>query len=215
MKKLLIILLCLLPSTAFAQKTKAALITELGTNLATGSNITAATMRATLTDMINSWYDFNGGSSGACATNQFVNSYPSLSSFACAQPTPANLGTGTFSIAVLSSLATGGVGYTAGAGGAVTQLTSRTTGVTLNTVTGAITLFTAAGSATAATFTVTDSAVAATDVVHISEKSGTNLYNTLVTAVAAGSFNVTFFTTGGTASDAPVFNFTVIKGSAN
>jgi hypothetical protein len=37
------------------------------------------------------------------------------------------------------------------------------------------------------------------------------LYNTLVTAVAAGSFNITFFTTGGIASDAPVFNFAVTK----
>lgn len=108
-----------------------------------------------------------------------------------------------------------GVGYLAGSGvgGAVTQLTSRTTGVTLNKTTGAITLFAAAGSATAATFTVTNSTVAATDVIHISQKSGTNLYNALVTAVAAGSFNVTFFTTGGIASDSPVFNFAAIKGS--
>ena len=96
----------------------------------------------------------------------------------------------------------------------MTQATSRTTGVTLNKGTGAITLFTAAGSATAATFTVTNSTVAATDVIHVCQKSGTNLYNTLVTAVAAGSFNITFYTTGGTASDAPVFNFVVVKGVA-
>lgn len=105
----------------------------------------------------------------------------------------------------------GGLGYTTGSGGTVTQGTSRTTGVTLNKTNGAITLFTAAGSITATTFTVTNSTVAATDVVHVCQKSGTNLYNTLVTAVAAGSFNITFYTTGGVASDAPVFNFTVIK----
>jgi hypothetical protein len=84
----------------------------------------------------------------------------------------------------------------------------------LNTDTGAITMFTAAGSATAATFTVTNSSVAATDVVHVCVKSATNLYHTLVTAVAAGSFNITFFTTGGVASDTPVLNFVVIKGAA-
>lgn len=105
----------------------------------------------------------------------------------------------------------GGMGYATGSGGTVTQGTSRTTGVTLNKTNGAITLFTAAGSITATTFTVTNSTVAATDVIHVCQKSGTNLYNTLVTAVAAGSFNITFYTTGGVASDAPVFNFAVIK----
>jgi hypothetical protein len=105
-----------------------------------------------------------------------------------------------------------GIGYATGAGGTVTQATSRTTGVTINKVSGAITMFSAAGSATAASFTVTNSAVAATDVIHLSQKSGTNLYNFLVTTVAAGSFNITFFTTGGTATDAPVINFVVIKG---
>jgi len=106
------------------------------------------------------------------------------------------------------------VGYATGAGGAVTQLTSRTTGVTLNKTSGAITMFTAAGSATAATFTVTNSTVAATDTISLSMKTSTNLYNLLVTAVAAGSFNITFYTTGGTTSDTPVINFNVIKGVA-
>lgn len=108
-----------------------------------------------------------------------------------------------------------GVGYGGanGAGGAVTQLTSRTTGVTLSTYSGAITLFTAAGSATAASFTVTNTKVEATDTIVVSVKSSTtNLYEVFVTAVAAGSFQITFFTTGGTTSDAPVFNFAVIKG---
>ncbi len=112
------------------------------------------------------------------------------------------------------SASTGNLGFATGAGGAVTQITSRTTGVTLNKACGAITLFTAAGSATAATFTVTNSAVAATDTVIVCCKSGTNVYLTWVTAVAAGSFNITFQTTGGTSSDAPVFNFAVIKAVA-
>jgi hypothetical protein len=105
----------------------------------------------------------------------------------------------------------GGIGYGTGSGGTVTQGTSRTTGVTLNKTNGAITMFTAVGSAVAATFTVTNSTVAATDTIILNQKSGTNLYILLVTAVAAGSFNITFLTTGGIASDTPVINFSVIK----
>lgn len=111
------------------------------------------------------------------------------------------------------SIGAGGLGYGPGAGGAVTQITSRATGVTLNKASGDITLFTAAGSTTATTFTVTNSLVAATDTIVAVQKSGTNLYNIIVTAVGAGSFNVTFYTTGGTASDTPVFHFNVMKGS--
>lgn len=107
------------------------------------------------------------------------------------------------------------LGYSAGQGGAVTQITSRTTGVTLNTLSGAITLVSAAGSATAASFTVTNASVAATDTVVISQKSGADKYIVAVTAVADGSFVVTSYTTGGTTTEQPVFNFAVVKGSAS
>lgn len=109
----------------------------------------------------------------------------------------------------------GGIGYGpsgAGAGSTVSQGTSRTTAVSINKSTGQITMFSAAGSATPATFTVNNTAVAATDTILLNQQSGTNLYELFVTAVAGNSFNVTFFTTGGTATDAPVINFTVIKG---
>lgn len=105
----------------------------------------------------------------------------------------------------------GGLGYGTGAGGAVTQVTSRTTGVTLDKPCGAITLFSAAGSVTPASFVVTNAKVSALDTVNISQKSGTNDYVACVSRVAAGSFTVTFYTTGGTATDAPVFNFAVVK----
>jgi hypothetical protein len=115
---------------------------------------------------------------------------------------------------VTSASATSGNGYATGAGGAVTQITSRTTGVTLNKVCGAITLVSAAGSATAASFTVTNSAVAATDVVVLNQQSGTDKYELFVTAVAAGSFVITSFTTGGTTTESPVINFAVVKAVA-
>jgi len=105
----------------------------------------------------------------------------------------------------------GALGYTTGSGGTVTQGTSRTTGVTLNKTNGAITLFSAAGLATYQTFTVTNSTVAATDTIIVNQKSGTDKYIILVTNVAAGSFAITFATTGGVTTEQPVFNFSVIK----
>lgn len=116
--------------------------------------------------------------------------------------------------AFLGSVATGGLGYRTGAGGAVTQGTSRTTGVTLNTVCGAITLFSAAGSTTIAAFTVTNSTVAATDTIVVGQKSGTDKYRIYVTATAAGSFEISFATLAGTTTEQPVFNFAVIKAVA-
>ena len=114
---------------------------------------------------------------------------------------------------IKSSSATAGIGYATGAGGAVTQGTSRTTGVTLNTITGDITLFSAAGSATPFSFVVTNSAVAATDTIIVNQKSGTDLYTTqVVSAVGAGSFKLTLANASGTTTEQPVFHFSVIKG---
>ena len=112
---------------------------------------------------------------------------------------------------VTSNSATAGIGYATGAGGVVTQDTNRTTGVTLNTVSGAITLVSAAGTTSWQSFTVTNSTVAATDVVIVNQKSGTDLYEIHVTAVAAGSFRISYKTTAGTTTEQPVFNFAVIK----
>lgn len=114
---------------------------------------------------------------------------------------------------ILSLGATHGIGYGAGAGGTVTQGTSRTTGVTLNTVTGRIALFTAAGSATPTTFTVTCSACAETDTVIVTDWSGAANTYIWKAKAANGSFDVTFWTTGGTASDAPGIHFNIIKGA--
>jgi hypothetical protein len=109
----------------------------------------------------------------------------------------------------------GALGYATGSGGAVTQATSRTTGVTLDKTNGAITLVSAAGDATNWTsFTVTNSTVAATDTIIVSQKSGTDKYTVYVTALGAGSFELTFRTTGGTTTEQPVFNFSVIKAVA-
>lgn len=112
---------------------------------------------------------------------------------------------------IASSSPTAGIGYATGAGGTIVQGTSRTTPVTIDKICGSITMFNAAGSTTAATFTVNNSSVEISDTIIVNQRSGTNLYDLLVTAVANGSFNITFRTTGGTAVDAPIINFSIIK----
>ena len=123
---------------------------------------------------------------------------------------------GTFTSVLATS--TGGIGFATavGAGGAVTQLISRTTTVVINKPTGQITLVSAAGNTGAyTTFTVTNSTVTSTDNIIVQCSSSTNTYSTLVTAISAGSFNISFLSIAGTATDSPVFNFTVINGANN
>jgi hypothetical protein len=117
----------------------------------------------------------------------------------------------TASGSITSTSATAGIGYATGSGGTVTQITSRTTPVTINKVCGAITLVSAAGSATTASFTITNSTVSATDIPRVCQKSGTDKYRIDVTAVANGSFEITFATTGGTTTEQPVFSFDLGK----
>lgn len=120
---------------------------------------------------------------------------------------------------VTSSSPSAGIGYATGAGGAVTQATSKSTGVTLNKVSGTITMNNAAlSSFNTAGFTLTNSTIAATDVVVVSIKSGgsANSYVAKVGATAAGSCVIELFnTTGATLSEAVVLNFVVIKGVAS
>ncbi|CAL8981878.1 hypothetical protein RHODGE_RHODGE_03971 [Rhodoplanes serenus] len=115
-----------------------------------------------------------------------------------------------------SSSAIAGIGYATGAGGAVTQVTSKSTGVTLNKVSGEITLNNAALAAgTTVGFTMTNSAIAAADLVAVAIKSGAtaNSYTVTVTAVAAGSCRIELRnTSGGSLSEAVVLSFVVIKG---
>ena len=110
------------------------------------------------------------------------------------------------------------IGYTSGLGGAVTQTTSKSTGVTLNKPCGAITTHNAAlADAAEVTFTVTNSEVAATDVVVACIKSGgtSGAYNLVVGAVADGSFDVTLGNvSGGSLSQAVVINFAIVKAAA-
>lgn len=123
---------------------------------------------------------------------------------------------------ITSSGPTGaGIGYATGAGGAVTQITNRSTGVTLDKLAGQITTDTTSLAAEAAAeFTVTNSTVAIGDVVVVSQQSGANGGNTnvYVSGVANGSFKITVANNNpaaGTAeTGAIIINYAVIKSVA-
>lgn len=118
----------------------------------------------------------------------------------------------------IKSSGSAGIGYAAGAGGAITQNTNKSTGVTLNKICGQITTNNAALAAGAeATFTVTNSTVAATDVPVVAHASGgtSGAYAVVVSRVQAGSFNITITNlSAGSLSEALVINFAVIKAVA-
>jgi hypothetical protein len=105
-------------------------------------------------------------------------------------------------------------GYGAGAGGTVTQGTDKATAVTLNTRCGTITMNAAAlADATTVSFTLTNSQIAATDVVILNHASaGTAGAYTLNAQAAAGSASINVRNvSGGSLSEAIVLRFAVIK----
>ena len=95
----------------------------------------------------------------------------------------------------------------------VTQLTSRTTGVTLNSPVGTITLFSVVNSAIDSTFTLTNSFIDAGDVVVVTQKTGADPRRIAVTATAAGSCAITSASISGTTTESPVYSFAVLKGA--
>lgn len=103
-------------------------------------------------------------------------------------------------------------------GGVVTQATNRSTGVTLNKISGAITTNTASLAAeAAATFTVTNTQCFADDIVLVAIAGGSNGGNTTVsvTTIAAGSFQVTVANQnasgGGAETGAIIINYLIMK----
>lgn len=103
-----------------------------------------------------------------------------------------------------------------GPSGTVTQITNRSTGVTVNTTSGRITTDTTSLAAAAeATFTVTNSQVVATSVPVVALASGAAATTQVfVSAVAAGSFDITVANLHASTAEtgALVINFVVING---
>lgn len=91
---------------------------------------------------------------------------------------------------------TGKMGYAVGAGGTVTQITSKNTGVTLNKLTGVITTHTQEiKTLFRISFTLTNSQIAETDNIEVNHISGgtAGAYIVSANAIAAGSCQITMF----------------------
>jgi hypothetical protein len=117
--------------------------------------------------------------------------------------------------------ATGEIGYAASGQGTVTQLTSKSTGVTLNKSAGQITMNNAALAAgVAVSFVLTNSLISANDTIIVNVASNTTgslagAYTTYVSYLATGSALITLrnLTAATSYSEAVVINFATIHGA--
>lgn len=120
----------------------------------------------------------------------------------------------TLAGSLLSVSPTGGIGYGTGAGGTVTQATNKATGVSLSTASGQITMNNAAlAAATIVSFVLTNTAIAATDVLVMNHVSGGTPGSYTLNAQCAGgtaTINVRN-NTAGSLSEAIVLSFVLIK----
>jgi hypothetical protein len=117
---------------------------------------------------------------------------------------------------VLVTGGTGGVGYTAGAGGTVAQSGNKSGGVTLDKQSGAITMqATNLGAATIVSFVLTNSTIGANDLLVLQHQSGGTLgAYTLNAACASGSATIYVRNnTAGGLAEALVIRYAVIKGA--
>ena len=104
-------------------------------------------------------------------------------------------------------------GYTAAAQGTVTQLTSKSTAVTLDKPAGQITMNNASlGATTNVTFTLNNSLISPNDVIVLNVNGGTTAaYNVYTSVLGAGSASITLRNiTAGALSEAVVLNFALI-----
>jgi len=111
--------------------------------------------------------------------------------------------------------ATAEIGYSTAAQTAVTQLTSKSTGVTANTSAGQITMNAASlATVTNVTFTLTNSLLSAKDVIIVNVASANataGAYNCWVSSMLAGSATITLRNiTAGALAEAVVINFAII-----
>ena len=118
--------------------------------------------------------------------------------------------------------ATEEIGYAAAAQGAVTQATSKSTGVTLNKSAGRITMNNAALAGSAAvSFILTNSLISINDTIVVCVSSNTTgsaagAYTTYVSYLAAGSALITLrnLTASTSYSEAVIINYSIIHGAS-
>ena len=120
---------------------------------------------------------------------------------------------------IFETVAGNAIGYPVGLGGVVTQETDKATTVVLSKVCGQITMDDDALAAAAeVSFTVTNTTVAAGDVVLVNHSSGGTggAYLAQANTIAAGSFKITVANlSAGSLSEAIVLTFIVFKAAAS
>jgi hypothetical protein len=126
----------------------------------------------------------------------------------------ANLTGATFTGAVKTSSPSGGIGYATGAGGFITQTTSKSAAVTLNTTCGQVTMNAAALAAgNTVQFTMNNSAVAAGDRI-VCNHDSVGTFGAYMIDARSGTGQITFVVrnlTGGSLSESIIIGFAVIK----
>jgi len=123
-------------------------------------------------------------------------------------------GTITSTKAITANSVSGGIGYSTGAGGTVAQATSKSTGVTLSTPCGQITMDAAALAAGAiVSFVLTNTKITATDVLVLNHISGGTVGSyTLNAQCAAGSATINVANrSAGSLSEAVVIQFALVQ----
>jgi len=110
------------------------------------------------------------------------------------------------------------IGYASGAQGSVTQLTDKSTAVTLNKSAGQITMSSASlAGTTNVTFTLNNSLLSGKDVmiVNVTGVATASAYNCWVANMTTGSASITLRnTTGGALAEAVIINFAIIHSAS-
>jgi hypothetical protein len=117
---------------------------------------------------------------------------------------------------ITSDSAAAGIGYRVGAGGTVTQDTSKSTSVTLNTITGEITMSAAQlGGDSTVSFTLNNSQIGNTDLIVLNQVSDANIgFYSFNGQCNSGNAVISVHNmTNNNRSDAIVIRFAVIRGA--
>ena len=189
-------------ATPSSANLRAALTDETGTGsavFATAPTITTPTLTAPVLGTVAS------GNISACTSTSMVLVTPNIG---------AATGTSLSTTGNQTISGTGKQGYATGSGGAVVQITSKATGVTLNKTNGQITMdATSLAAATTVSFVLTNSTIEAGDIIVINHISGGTLgAYTFNASSAAGSATIYVSNwTSGALAQAVVIRFAVIK----
>lgn len=124
---------------------------------------------------------------------------------------------GSISVAGNVLATSGALGYGVGAGGTVTQATSKSTAVTLNKPTGQVTMNNEAlGAGIAVFFQLNNSLISGTDTVQVATFGGGASYLANCVSVSAGAALIRVVNnTAGSLSDSVILNFAIIKGATS